>query len=394
MSKNLKTITLEEIEDKIHNHQLWLKWDSEDKRADFSWYDFNHIIQKIKINAYSLDNEIILSTRAYNTFSWQNLSDSIFKWSNLEGFIFNWTNLKNANFQDTNLKWSAFKDANLSLTDFRNAINYNFSSFNENQVNDAIFTDTEYEEKVKKRLEKQEKEIEEKDIVIENTNDKQTDLLIDGFNNIREDFALEERRWLMMSFIGFISLFFLALIPLFDIFIYKYIYDIIFWGFLLVWFLIITWSVAIASTVLDEINTSKTSPKTFKTFLKEHWLLYIFTTFIYFSFILFLRWIDSPTESIFWINLKYSLLPIWILLSSFLYFSIFQYSKAKELRIENQNKMALLHGFQAINSNELITNKDIFNQNISDVVFTKAYREKNQKNLPIDKVIDLIKLSK
>ena len=82
-----------------------------------------------------------------------------------------------------------------------------------------------------------------------------------------------------------------------------------------------------------------------------------------------------------------------MLLTTILYFSIYQYSKAKELRIENQNKIALLHGFQAINANELITNKEIFHQNIADVVFTKAYREKNPQNLPIDKVIDLIKIS-
>jgi hypothetical protein len=88
------------------------------------------------------------------------------------------------------------------------------------------------------------------------------------------------------------------------------------------------------------------------------------------------------------------IISLSIILFSFLYFSIWQYWKAKELRIENQNKIALLHWFQAINSNIWITNKEIFHQNISDVVFTKAYRDKNSQNLPIDKIIDLIKLTK
>lgn len=384
MSENLKTITIEEIEQKIHDHQLWLKWDSEDKRADFSGYDFNELIESINNQKISNDLKNILSKRAYSVFSWKNLSNSIFEWSNLTSFMFLWTNLKNANFQNTNLKWCLFQDANLSLTDFRNATSFDFSRFNENQIRDAIFTSKEFEEKTSKKLKTQEK-------IIDNTKEEQTDLLIEGFNKIREDFSFEEKRWLMLSFIWFLNLFLLSLIPILDIIAYQYIYKIIFWWLILITFIFIAWSILIAGTALeDQQENEKLS---IWQWIKKWWQEICTAILIYFILITIVKTLWEPSNSIFNIEMKYCLIPFWILFSTFLYFSIFQYSKAKELRIENQNKIALLHGFQAINANELITNKEIFHQNISDVVFTKAYKEKNPKNLPIDKVIDLIKIS-
>ena len=93
---------------------------------------------------------------------------------------------------------------------------------------------------------------------------------------------------------------------------------------------------------------------------------------------------------------KYWLFPFWILLSSFLYFSIYQYSKAKQLRIENQNKVALLHWLQALRSDTTEwMEKWRFYDNIANVVFTKVYNSKEkEQNLPIDKLIEVVNIIK
>ena len=379
MSKKLKEISLVEIEFIIHDHQLRLRWGDESKRANFSWYNFLSSAKKYKTDARNF----------YNVFENKELKWAIMEGIVLSDFSFFNSDLSSVSFQNSLLLGCNFKGCNLGKTDFRDAM-YDFSQFSEEQKETAIFTDKEY--LASQKIKEQEIEIEKKDKVIENTKDEQTDLLKDGFDKIREDFSLEEKRWLMISFMWFLNLFLLSLVPILDIIAYKHIYKIIFWWLILTTFIFITWSVTIASTALRK--NQELEDLSIWEWIKKEWKNILVTVLIYWLLTWAMRSLGEPDASIFSITIKYCLIPFWILFSTFLYFSVLQYSKAKELRIENQNKIALLHGLQAINANELITNKEIFHQNIADVVFTKAYREKNPQNLPIDKVIDLIKLSK
>ena len=83
-------------------------------------------------------------------------------------------------------------------------------------------------------------------------------------------------------------------------------------------------------------------------------------------------------------------ISIGLFLFSALYFIIHQYSKAKNLRIENQNKLALIHELKAFELSENISEKaKIILPNYADVIFTKAIPDKNEKNLPIDELIKL-----
>lgn len=121
---------------------------------------------------------------------------------------------------------------------------------------------------------------------------------------------------------------------------------------------------------------------------------YCILTVIYIYFIKYIVELEEPTESIFDLSSQYILLPLWLLLSSFLYFCIFRYSKVSQLRIENQNKVALLHWLIAIKADtDEWMSKSRYYDNIADVVFTKVYNSKTaDQNLPIDKIIDIIKI--
>ena len=59
--------------------------------------------------------------------------------------------------------------------------------------------------------------------------DKQTNKLVQCFLDLKDSFSLEERRWLILSFIAFASLLFVSFIPLFDVLVFKYTYKLLFW---------------------------------------------------------------------------------------------------------------------------------------------------------------------
>lgn len=99
---------------------------------------------------------------------------------------------------------------------------------------------------------------------------------------------------------------------------------------------------------------------------------------------------DLSSLQLFKDHLEIYFIPLEILLFSMFYFSIVQYSKAKNLRIENQNKIAAVNGFYGLKSDSKAYIKD-FLPNISNVLFNKL-RSQKDKNLPIDEIIKLAKV--
>lgn len=89
-------------------------------------------------------------------------------------------------------------------------------------------------------------------------------------------------------------------------------------------------------------------------------------------------------------NAYFIIIPIVILFLTLLYFSVVQYSKSKKLRIDNQNKIALIHGMMAIKADTTNMDKEKFYDKIADIVFDRVHHEK-EENLPLDKIIQLIK---
>lgn len=72
------------------------------------------------------------------------------------------------------------------------------------------------------------------------------------------------------------------------------------------------------------------------------------------------------------------------------YFSVYQFNKIKNLRLENSNKIAIASGYQGflyIHKDDDL--KEVIN-NITDVLFTKIKHVK-EKSLPIDEIIKIIK---
>lgn len=79
-----------------------------------------------------------------------------------------------------------------------------------------------------------------------------------------------------------------------------------------------------------------------------------------------------------------------LLVFSTTYFSAYQFTKIKNLRLENSNKIAIAKGYQGflfIHKDDDL--KEVIN-NVTDVLFTKIKHIK-ERNLPIDEIIKLVK---
>lgn len=389
-----KFITNEELKEKIKNHLLSLRWEKNIEH-DFSWYYFwdwtswtwknkkeyflHEVFENANLSKVDFrDSEIILN----------------FKNTNLEESDFRWAKLKLCNFIRSNLKWADLRWAE-----------YNTSNFTDAQLWSMILTDNDYNEyQEKKKLEKEnkklKKEVKIKGKTLKNTSDKQTDILTKSFEKLENNFLLEEKQWLIISFVVFMSLLFLLLIPVFDIFAYEITHKLILW-----WLILIIWIIWTVTIMLATVNINRDEEKeewfwriiynTVKNIwnrFKRKWFIILIFLWIYMWIIKFINWVSIPEKSVFNIDSKFVLLPIWILLTSFLYFSIYQYWKSKKLRIENGNKVALLHWFIAIKSDTWTDmRKWRFYDNVADVVFSKIYSWK-ENNLPVDKILDIIKL--
>jgi len=394
-------ITNEEIEEKIKNHLLilrWAKWLDD----NLSWYDFADWV----INEWTDKEENFYVNK--DVFQWRNLEKINFEKSNfLKKFDFSKSNLKEANFKNADLSnWANFYWADLEWADFRNA-NFNTSIFSWEQEKNIILTDEDYKKyQEKKKLEEQnkklKKEVKNKDKIIKDTSEKQTNKLTESFEILEKQFLLEEKRWLFISFIIFICLFLYVLIPVLDLFSYKYMPKILI--LLFMWILYIIFLTIFLFFKKEQINKRKKyfHIKNLISVLKNIWVLLYNIKNILYEFLIFwmialwimliLDKVDISNKSLFNWDWKYSLLPLWILLSTFLYFSIYQYSKSKKLRIENSNKIALLHWYIAIKTEKSAwINKWRFYDKVADVVFSKVYEWK-ETNLPIDKLIDIIKI--
>lgn len=427
--QELKFITQDEIEEKIKNHLLILRWEK-NLDDDFSWYYFWEWVEW-----KGTKNEKYHELK-YDIFEWRDLQKINFensefnrwwwylKWKFWENernnslkVSFKESNLKEANFKNTKIKNVSFISAILDWADIRWA-EYNTNTFSKEQLATMILTDIDFEKyQEKKKLEKENKELKkdvtEKIEVIKNTSEEQVKLLTQSFEKLETQFLLEEKRWLFISFIVFFSLFLYLFVPILDLIAFKYMPKILVIILIIILALIISTILAIfnkwekKNIVRKEyINMEFNFKKMFYTFFKNIWILFynsihllkkvLFEFLILFipSIFLFniLLLIPEPSKSVLTWDLKYILLPLWILLSTFLYFSIYQYSKSKRLRIENSNKIALLHWFYAIRTD---TWKDMdkwrFYDNVANVVFDKVYPDK-EYNLPIDKIIDLAKI--
>lgn len=358
---NLREIWYDEVKEKIKNHLLWLRWSWKEEDRDFS----------------NLDLTWLYSYQTKTVFEKANLTEANFQNSDIRNLTFSWTNTK----------W----------LDLRNA-NYQTDQFTQEQLSQAILTDEDYKsylenKKITEENKKLKWKIKEKDEIINTIWEEQTDKLLKWFENLKKDFWFEEKRWLTIAIITFfLSLWFSTIIFIDSIFpeLTKRFLYIFFWRFI---FIILTILLAISDNNKQKKNTpffkipnwdsiKNTSLKT----------IFLWYRFIILTQLDYLWRIWENKKSLLDIKTPYyTLIPISIILFSFLYFSIYQYSRAKQLRIENQNKIALLHWFQALRAepNDWIQ-KQSFYDNIANVVFTKVYQTKTSKDLPIDKVLDLV----
>ena len=216
----------------------------------------------------------------YNIFSWLDLEKSNFENSSFEecftenfgeylNISFQWTNLKEANFKNTNLlEWADFRWAYLKWADFRWA-KFKTDTFSDEQLDDMILTDEDYKKyQEKKKLEEEnkklKKDVKKKENTIKNTSEKQINKLTESFEKLEHNFWVEEKRWLLISFIIFVCLLFFLSIPIFDIFMYSYTYKIIFW-----WIIVIIWLIVSVTTMIASIDIPE--EKKWKWIFKEIW---------------------------------------------------------------------------------------------------------------------------
>lgn len=385
--KDLNYPEFSDLEERNKNHQLWLRWDKKSSRWNFQTTDFTEV-----------DYEPFTDTE---TLKFRH--------------IFEWEILDEANFQGSNIKWLSFKWASLKWTDFRNA-SFDFSQFNEKQKKEAIFTDKDLEKyNLRKEIEKDNLEYEnaelkeenkENEETLDNISNEKTTNLLKWFNDITNTFLNEEKNWLIISFISFLITLLVSIVLVIDLFLPQYtsVFLIsIFWIiFFIIFFILFIFAYA------DIQNQKNKNPTKSKKLVKENktrkYTLFIWKYWIILLLFIIFIWVTTNIQNFYSSIIEESskslfttrdsltrLLPISIALISFLYFSLYQYWKAKGLRIENQNKIAILYWFEAIKS-DTTPNMDKwrFYDKIAEVVFTKIFQSKKKEiGLPLDQVTKL-----
>ena len=83
-------------------------------------------------------------------------------------------------------------------------------------------------------------------------------------------------------------------------------------------------------------------------------------------------------------------MPLTLINSVFIYFSVFQYSKAKNLRIEFENRLALINWYLWLQDMGE-KNIDVFWSKTAEIVFSEVFLNKKDDNLPVDQVVSLVK---
>jgi len=185
-----KKISLTEVKSRIKNHQLWLKWDNEDKKWNFKNLDIY-----TSAHDYYNNNPSWTDEDFYNVFIGHNLTEASFEDTDIRDIKFRWTVLK----------W----------TDFRNS-DFEFSQFTDEQNQEAVFTDKNLEKyELKKEIEIENLENENTELkeenkenkeLLEETSEEQTLELIEWFKEIKEEFEKEEKNWLFFVLYLFLYL--------------------------------------------------------------------------------------------------------------------------------------------------------------------------------------------
>ncbi|EKE29429.1 MAG: hypothetical protein ACD_2C00177G0005 [uncultured bacterium (gcode 4)] len=234
----------------------------------------------------------------------------------------------------------------------------------------------------------------EKEAKIEEIWEKRTLELQQWFNDLKNEYATEERKWLVVSLTVFVVLIISSFLPICVYIWLIWSEKIIFWFLILVILLIYTFMLATDKNLKPE---EKWIEKV-ENFIKKRELLKILLlSILAFSFGSMVAQIDFQKK---W-NLDFSNLlpfvPFELITLTFLYFCVYQFSKAKNLRIEHQNKIAIISWYKALLAHEEMTWKEIrmshFLPNISNVLFCKS-NDSNDSNLPIEKIMDLAKIAK
>jgi len=439
-NKELKILTQEKVDEIIKNHLLYLRWESEEYKADFSNCDLSQWIYGdwetwkwfIKINSVNLEwvNFINTDLRYIEftnskikkaDFSLANLKWINFNWSNLEWAIFMWADLTNAELtnsilNESNFSWADLLKANFDWSNLEWAVfiwaGYSVWQLSKKQQEQAILIKDDLKNyKLTKTLKEQRNAISQLNKELKETSDEKTEDFKEWFEKIVEDYSLDERRWLWVIIILFIDIIWIALIPAlehFNIWWKNVLMSLLFFTiffFMLFLFIIWNWN--------NKIEVKKEFPWWKKWFL--YWKItfnficeWIYVAFIWIiilwvTLLPFLTWIENFINSL-KNNSTQKLLTNWnsidiwnylcfltieIALIAFLYFAVSQFSKAKKIRIENENKVALVDFFQALRANNNPEEMKYFLPNFANILVSKASTDKKDKELPIDEVVKL-----
>lgn len=361
-----KQLSHEELDKRINNHLLFLRWNN-DENLDHNF------------------SNCIIDDNYSELLSWIDLTNSDFSNSELRNVTFNNSILDWAKFEWAKFIYSDFWNASMIWTDLRWLEWFNSqNSLNLKQKEEVILTDKDYDNFIK--INKQNKKIENQSEILESVSDNHSEKLINSFKDLEDKFRKEENNWLEILQITFLTLFLVSLIPILDFFFH----DIIAYFVFLILFIIIIIFIGAFFYIKDyEKPTSKQPLKIKNVF---YFIITIILTINTVKLTLDIKLSNNLFSD--WNIIIFS--PILVLLSTLLYFSVFQYSKSKKLRIENQNKVALLHWYLSIKATKWDwMDKWRFYNNIANVVFSKVYETKeSDKNLPTDQIIDIIKLIK
>lgn len=199
------------------------------------------------------------------------------------------------------------------------------------------------------------------------------------FQELLNNYKIEETRWLIVLIGLFIFLLLNWFILFLSAFEFKYIPQIFY--FISCFFL---WFIFIIIEILTSNKAEKNNP------IKEICVIIFFTLSI---LIVYHKFIKDLSYTSFNLKDKYfNLLPFILSIWIFVYFTSYQYSKSKNLRIEYENRIAIMNwylGLQDMQENYI----ELFSAKAADIVFSKAIPDKWDKNLPIDEILSILKLT-
>lgn len=404
---NKLPISSDELDLLLETHRKYLLWESEGKLLDLK----NRIIEGYDFSGKDCEGAQFLSCIFNYEFEWDEGYDN----QSWESYYIkpNWTRFfAYTNFTNVNFTGSVFN----GVFDFDNArlnnaifinVDWNKLRLSLSQSALIITTVSQLTSKIKLQedvIENKDQKIEVKNIQLDKTSERESKWMLDIFDELKFNFLREELLWMIFAGCIFFTIFTIS--ETIVAFLNPGLASIIlFWvmGWIIFVLIILSW---IDKTNIKTNKFDWSFSNVFKSLWKTTLLLIIYFTVVLWVNASIDKWntiickVSENKECISIERAELVMIPITFILLSLLWFSAHQYWRAKKLRIEQQNKQAMIHFMQAVIAFDGRVSSE--NQTFpmlapffANAIIHRPFSQENyEPQLPIDKLFELAKNTK